>query len=830
MTSPPRFALRLPLSAEQRGRITDFSAEAGGAPGSTAGDALVLKGAWSYADPPAKGEGEPLRLRPIFPGFMQFVARKGQVLPDADDILLVDDEVDPEGLKVHADIEGCLIIRAASSDAVSALDKLGTIPGIGMSPTLAYYDPVTIGFDFLQISLLDPNAGLEPRSILSDGVHNPGTARWQQLAVAGFLNGSYQPVLRTHSDLADDDATGAPMPALALDKHKFKLHISLGWPLDRDAVPLTPIEPDFESIPTRVFLQHAGKNLREGVLAAQGADTVVQAIMQAKDSSDDWLVGLEARLSTLGFGSKALKSDIEGVLREFQIAARRTKLARHSPPPAEGGPRLPERDFRGLTQIDNPDPYAGPVSGRANRRTRGLIERWESDQLRSPILIPAMTMDAGSDVPTHPPVANRVDIWERQELRDAEPRFFSADFTRADVLNQRIGLTDLQTLGYYDSNLGGGPATLKPVAARYDEQVELLPRLCLGVGEAELIAALEADDPADPVYGLASTFRVVRAVSECENLGYMAVVVAYDGAGVSFGPCHWCIAGGQKDATSTTALGGLAAYFAWLGDEGVTTDPFPKLGLAAFEGEEVRASRRTPSTAKELARTLNNGREHAAVLGFLDDRGHARDMREEDVRNYMASWRSLYHWVNIARSDPDFTVTCFRMVVRRLQSMLATPMNPPTLDRTVSPKIGEIFRTEVLVAQLLRWHIKAPGGVVERFEDVDGLYGRKGTYHIRASKYVRAAVDNAQRRTDNANLDTRLQEELAKRIRIFAPPTSIHKELPGHFSDIADAPWIDAPAGRPPVVNAVGRTRGYRLDPRLRMLAGYWVPTPVPEP
>lgn len=836
MTSPVSFTLRLPLSGAQRGRIQRIRVEPAGAPGTTAGDALVISGVWPGEGPPLPPVTEPLRLRPIFPGFMRFIAHTGQVLPAPDDLTLIHDEIDPNVLKRFADIEGTLVVSVeALGDlkllrGTSKIPAIGKIPGIEVEPTLAYYGPVKIGLDFLKTALLDPDHGLEPRAIDLGAIHKPGTPRWKQLAVAGFLGGTYRPVLRSRGLLADDDAETVPMPSLVIDQGAFSLHIALGWPLAAHAVPLAPVEPDFESIPARAFLQHVAPLLREQVLAAQGADAVVQALMLETASAKPWRDALAKRLIALGFGSLNQTTDIQSSLREFQIAAGKAKVARRRPLPI--GPELPERDFRSLEQADNPDLHAGPVSGRANRRTRALIERWEASGLRSPIVIPALTILPlpDSNDPAGPPEPDFVDIWERYEVKDVRPRFFVADFSRSGLVRGHIDLTDLETLGYYAPTKGGGPSALTPNRSRYDQQIELLPDLCLGKSEAALIAALDGGDITDPDYALASTFRVIRAISECENEGFMAVVTAYDGAGVSFGPCHWCIAGGQSKPGESTALGGVAAYFAWIEQEQRLADPFRPLGLCAFEGEDVRSHRKTPMSRKELAGKLDDTRAHAATLGFLDDRGVAREMRGDDVKYYMASWRTLYHWVHLARTDPDFSATCWKMAVRRLEAMLLTQMDLPAAKELSGPTIGDVFTSEILVAQLLRWHIKAPDGVVKKYTDNDGVHGEKGKVYYRASDYVRSAHHRALTQTGSATMDEKLQDALLQEIEDFKRDFPEHKELPGQFRDIAHPTWIKpVPDGSDmPVIDDAKNLFGYRLDPRLRVLKGKSVRPRVP--
>lgn len=807
---PPPLYARLPLSADDRQRFEAVTIRPAGPAGTTAADAMLIEGTIS-AGP---GAASLLQLRPIFSGLMWFVAvlKPGEELPIPKQLTLVDDAIDPDVLRTFAGFEGRLIVQAASKDELGALTGHGTIPGVGIAPDLAYYEPVRIGFEFLQKSLLDSRLGLAQSPILEGKTsHKVGSGRWQQLRIAGFLNGTHAPRLRSNAKLERDDAATIPMPELVLDQRQLTLRIDLGWPFAKGDVPLDAIDPQFESIPAQVFMQQVARKLREDVLADQGADALTQAIIEDRTSAQSWVDDLKARLGLLGFGSVTGATDLENTLREFQIAASGTRIAKPVPPGPEG-PALPERDFRGLQSVANPEVYASPISGRASRRTRALIDLWEAQDLRSPLVIPALTMAPRSEVPTNPPLVGRGDIWEREELLEKGPRFFAADFSQSDPAEGRIGLADLDVLGYCVTKKGKGPNAMPPSPARHDTSIEMLPESCLGVSEARLLAAIAKDDKENADYGLASTFRIIRSAAECENQGFMAIVSAYDGAGVSFGPCHWCIAGGQGNPDGATALGGVAAYFGWLAQNENRPDPFRRFGLAAFAGDAGK-----PGDAWSIDRLVANvgsGRDHLAALGYLDDRGDARAMNSRDVRLNMASWRTVYRWIHLARTDDDFNKACFDMTVRRLEAILSTPLGV-AIGANRRPSIGAMFSTELLAAKILRWHIKSPDGVVVRDRENPDV-------PFRASNYIQRACQAAQKMVNpeswEMNLGVALEVELKAFIKAKKSQKSPadHSELPGQWDRITKAAWTN---GKNPL--------GYKLHPLLRRLNGPWKLAPV---
>lgn len=174
-----------------------------------------------------------------------------------------------------------------------------------------------------------------------------------------------------------------------------------------------------------------------------------------------------------------------------------------------------------------------------------------------------------------------LDLWRRKETEDTRLRMFAADFARLQP-GSALDETDLELIGYYGPyTVGntGGPVSLKPKPNRRVPYAEFRPGR-VGLNEQQLAAAQQGN----PRHATASTFRVIRAVSEIECLGNLDQINAIDDAGISYGPCHWSLAMAKSDASVKTELGGLAAYFHFLEQQASTlgVDVFAPQGLRPF--------------------------------------------------------------------------------------------------------------------------------------------------------------------------------------------------------------------------------------------------------
>jgi len=128
----------------------------------------------------------------------------------------------------------------------------------------------------------------------------------------------------------------------------------------------------------------------------------------------------------------------------------------------------------------------------------------------------------------------------------------------------------------------------------------------------------------------------------------------------------------------------------------------------------------------------------------------------------------------------------------------------------ISVGANTAFTSEIVIAQLMRWHVKVPGAVVvgsgdkERASDaIVDVYKKSAALASPTSGAAWAAALIQQLRV---GLDAFIEDSDAD-----------HSELGRNFNDIAHAPWINESTKPPSVSNP---TYGYALDPRLRILSG----------
>ncbi len=800
---PLRF--RVPISAADRAVITSPDAVPGNVIQGWPEEALAITGVWTA--PLNRG----LTVRPIFPGSMRFLADDPFSLPSLDDVRthVLHGRIDEAYLET-VQLQGTLLIRVQQSGHMDEMRRIGTIEPLGESPTIAFYGPIRLGSKFLRGALLDFNSGLLAGSFF-EGVRviKPGDLDWEARALAGFLAGLYDPILRAREALAADDAEQVPMPEILVNADRsFAFGVAMGWMRDSRKAPVSISDPSLEIIPTTALMRHLAKRVRENVLDADHVDPLMSKIFANEDSSKPWVARLASDLKSIGFGALDDSLLLEQVIREFQISATGA-IAATARTAVISPQQLALRHFGDLQSTVNLAAYSGPISGRANQATRSAIQAWVVRGQRCPLLITAYRaadLDA-NERPKTGAVPIHSDLWSRKETTSPTLRMFAADFTRL-VPGFPLTEAQLELIGYYapyPARSTGGPGPLSPTRGRRVAFAEVTPRRLLEIEENALLAALSPTAPGD-ARALASTFKVVRAVSEVECIGYLDQINAYDDAGISYGPCHWAMALAITNPKGPTELGGLAAYLRYLSEENVVDD----VNVFALQG--LAAAQPAGRSAAEVARATA-GASYISQLCFLDDRGKPRPMGPDGPEAMIPSWRSFYRWVEIGRRHKGIGLATWRMAVRRLHRLCATPIILVPSSRgqpAVSVAIGAAFSSEIVMAQLLRWHVKIPGAVVV------GRGDKERASDDIVETYKKAA--SLASPTNGAAWTAAVIKQLRICLDAFIVKTGkAHDELDDHFDAIANAPWINESTNPPSVSDP---SFGYGLDPRLRVLRG----------
>lgn len=785
--------VRLPFSAGDRATIQQPQVAIPASAGWPR-DSVEITGSWIGA--------HTLRLRPIFPGFLRFLADDPITLPQITAADVVDGKLNDACIARLATVSGTLVVRILNASAIGKIDKIGRLAAIGMAPTHAYYSGLQLSEAFWRDALLDHRSGLGAGTVRSaPGLVRPGDPDWQRLMATGFLAGDYEAILYANQIDGTAAAPLLPMPALALGKGAtFALKIALGWTPNAAQLPRPPaLTPALEPIPVRAFLQHVAPSLGEEIVAAKGADALVVALLQEQADASAWHAALHASVHNLGFGSPITVSTLDHMIREFQIAAAGAFVATARFATTSDA-QLRQRDFRDLRQIANARPYIGPMSGRANYDTRGAIADWSTRGLRNPHVIAAF---AGGDVvrgrPTATAVAAIADVWKRQDTQDASLRMFAANFSKASAAGG-INNATLEPVGRYAAYRAfGGPGGFPLGSDNRVAEAEVTPARLFGGVERDLIAALRDANPDPGLLKQASSFRVVRAVSEQECVGYLDNINAYDSAGISIGLFHTALAL-QRDAitkkrSQTTELGGLAAYFRYLDVAGVVAgaDIFAPQGLGVKAGSIYFDP--SPAGIEVRGAYMNS-------LCFVDDRGKARPFTSVDDVEFMGSWRTFYRFVEIARWSPSFGPALWAQALRRLKRIHEAPIVMDELPRdsrqTGAPTIGTVFTSELLMAWLLRWHVKLSVGVLVTLGN-----------RIVASEYLIGAYElaAAQEPQTADEWQAALRTALLLKLVDFQLKHSGNADLTTNFADIENPSWVPPRAKNP---------RAYALDPELR--------------
>jgi hypothetical protein len=271
---------------------------------------------------------------------------------------------------------------------------------------------------------------------------------------------------------------------------------------------------------------------------------------------------LRSRLHALGFsfatdeaaGPAVLRQGL--ALREFQRSASEKTIV------AEVGASLHYADR--LTAVDNPEPFKEPQHGTLTGETERLLKVWEDNSWRCPIVVEAWW----TNWTTRPNPAGGDPLkWHKRERIFEDPRaqnLWLYDEGRrikgttnsghtSTAAEQRVRMYAIDRSGWLADNevfkqlaaLDGGRIvlghqTLQDRAGSHFDGPASSPKsgdVAFSVTVAALLGraweALTADEQI--------TYRVVRAVSQVECVGFLDAFTAYDRAYTSLGLCHWTL-------------------------------------------------------------------------------------------------------------------------------------------------------------------------------------------------------------------------------------------------------------------------------------------------
>ena len=431
-------------------------------------------------------------------------------------------------------------------------------------------------------------------------------------------------------------------------------------------------------------------------------------------------------------------------IREFQTYARMEKVAFVKNPAATSW-------VAQLAQTKNDSRYNGAIDGIYTAALGDVIKYWEDHHYRCPVvadLYIQLGKQPSQPLDTNAPAGNywrwddpRIAAYVRSQLHFVVPvkawrqiyqriKLKVYDFDRFyDAGKQEATAFDAGFLSYLPTSIryGKPPGKSKlrpfrktrefvgPVSAatrsslaKLDANCEVLPQSLLSGKKWEQITDVRTR----------STFRVIRAVSEQECLGYLDCINAYDNTGISFGLYHWAMSAGEaprnpdQETEPTLAelkvasgelQGALALWAAQYPDES-------KQALSLPYGMEVIPPwvRGQPGQDQDGA----DDRSHWASSRSYHGWAMAPHASPEELAQFRTShW--FWRFTVMLRNEPTLRSTLWDMARIRIRDVLAYQIDPS--DRPGSPSgskkvpLSKMFTSELAVALLIRCHVRGSG-------------------------------------------------------------------------------------------------------------------------
>lgn len=412
----------------------------------------------------------------------------------------------------------------------------------------------------------------------------------------------------------------------------------------------------------------------------------------AKGSALAFDQALQAKLDALWFilpGSTppAQKSERQTMLvREFQIAARERLGAQDSqvagPPDAS---RLSQVDLQAVNAAaklpDNFLPHGNPDAA-----TVAAIDAWLANtaRLRNPVVFQARLPGQ----PANPwQVVAKEGFCFHDELKTTKPRVFVRDYTG------RVPL------------LPDGTARLVPVGTAIVRKVKIQGQPVKVYAPVSTPAqSLTSFDP-DHVVGKTwsamtaperSTFRVTAALAQVEAGGIFDGINAYDSSVFSAGPYHYTAF--PAEDLGAAELGAFITYFASRA-QAENDALFRRMGVASLQAWDHSL--------------FNAGdRTYRAELGFSDTGGGFTAPATLEQRNWLRTWPGIYRVQWALRNSAGLQGSVWPFARQRIYDVLNTPWGagaPPG-----AAVLGDVFKSELTIAQLLRWHVFRPRHIISQ--------------------------------------------------------------------------------------------------------------------
>lgn len=416
-------------------------------------------------------------------------------------------------------------------------------------------------------------------------------------------------------------------------------------------------------------------------------------------------------------GSEAAKHWFSLALREFQIYASMSQVAQEKP---GSGDKL--RWIERLQPVPNGLRYAGPIDGVLTPAVQTIIDHWKLHSYRCPVVIELFENNGNLawpplDTGNGDLVGNYWRFDDPRIVKFVGPKKSGDNYTKLQVrVCDMSGHFEaahqpgkaLQKIGRLQKHAGFVGAALAD-ARVINPDSEVLPEVLTGLKW-----------PAITDTKTQRTFRVVRAVSEFECLGYLQSINGFDDAGMSLGPCHWTLAlpltSEPPAPGKVIAAGELPAFLAyWESEEGadaarLLTKPFG-IGFApAWKKGEAGKSADTG---------WKGARSYTGRMTWQTVDGSGPPVRSNIEKFGDLEWFRTLHWywrfLGVIRNGESFRRRQWNMARLRLRDILGYRIDPS--DRPGASAgantvpVSALVTSEAGVALLLRMHIRKSGFV-----------------------------------------------------------------------------------------------------------------------
>lgn len=436
---------------------------------------------------------------------------------------------------------------------------------------------------------------------------------------------------------------------------------------------------------------------------------------------------LQADLNELGFRIAQTPDGDFGrytqwAVREFQIYAKMPNIAQENAlmisfVNRRQGNQPSDNYISRLRQVSNTRIYNGRISGVVNTETRNLIQHWKRNNWRCPVIVQAYSVHSG--------VRRRLladNIWRHNEMTNPSPRVFVKDFTNYYQLPATRQGQDFHVLGeYVNFSTWGGPGSVRQ---RHSWLEAALTRQNLVGKPTNRLSSHEE-----------STYKVVRSVSEVENMGRFDVVNSYDNAIVSLGPCHWTL--GIINSNGGVARGELSGYLAYL--KAVDINAFQE--AFGFFGADIDRTWGTNGTT-----LFNRGQRKysARVQQQTENILSLKTVQAKSEAQYFQNWHWFYRFIMAGRTIEGFRRRMWDMARIRIRDIRSKQLeslgvNIGGLAANNLPTIGEVFTSEHAISLIVNLHIWRPAYIA-------GAY-RNNIYR----SYINEVIEFAVQR--NPNID-----------------------------------------------------------------------------